>query len=256
MTMKTEMKLEICCYTVESAELAEEGGADRIELCDNYPEGGTTPSHGAVRLALERLKIPVNVMVRPRGGDFLYTDEEYEIMRRDLQHIRELGANGIVTGFLKADGEIDLDRTREMVGLAHPMEVTFHRAFDMCRDPHTALEELKDTGVSRVLTSGGRPTVTEGSDLLAELVEAAGDDIIVMPGCGVNPETLGPLAEKTGAREYHSAAQAFRKSGMQHRNPNVSMGGIEGVDEYGIVTVNPELVRAMAGILKGGQLSL
>lgn len=246
--------LEICCYTVESALLAEQSGADRIELCDNYPEGGTTPSYGAIELALEQLTIPANVMVRPRGGDFLYSEAEYEIMKKDVAAIKELGANGVVVGFLRADGEVDLERTREIAELARPMEVTFHRAFDMCRDPLEELVQLKDTGVKRILTSGARAGVMDGIGLLAELAEKAGEDLIIMPGCGVNSGTLGELMERTKASEYHSAAQAFEESGMEYRNPYVSMGGVDGVDEYKVVTVDGDEIRAMVGILGGGSL--
>lgn len=248
----TKMKLEICCYSAESAIRAQKFGADRIELCDNYSEGGTTPSYGSVQLLLERLNIPVNVMVRPRGGDFLYSEAEYEIMKKDVSALRELKANGIVIGFLTPDGAIDLDRTREMVERAHPMEVTFHRAFDMCRDPLAALEQLKDTGVKRILTSGAKRTVTEGVELLAELVRQAGDAISVMPGDGVNEKTLGGLIKKTGAKEYHSAAQAFETSGMHYFNKDVRMGGVDGIDEYKKVSVDGDKIRAMAEILKAG----
>lgn len=242
--------LEICCYSVESAMHAEQSGADRVELCDNYPEGGTTPSYGAIQLALKRLTIPVNVMVRPRGGDFLYTEAEYEIMKKDVSAIRKLGANGVVVGFLKPDGEIDPDRTREIVGLARPLEVTFHRAFDMCRNPLSALVRLKETGIARILTSGARNTVMEGIELLAELVEKAGDEISVMPGCGVNDKTLGELLKRTGAGEYHSAAQTFEESRMKYHNPHVTMGGVEGVDEYRIVSVDEEQIKTMLRILE------
>ena len=250
--MHNRKTLEICCYTVESAVTAERAGADRVELCDNYPEGGTTPSCGAVQFALESLNIPVNVMVRPRGGDFLYTEAEYEIMKKDVLSFRALGANGIVAGILTPDGDIDLNRTAELVELASPLEVTFHRAFDMCREPLAALEQLKDTGITRILTSGAKKSVMEGIDLLGQLVRAAGDDLSVMPGCGVNENTLPALIERTGAREYHSAAQAFQESRMEHRNREVSMGGVEGIEEYKTVTVDAERIRAMARILHDG----
>lgn len=247
----SKRKLEICCYSVESAFCAEKYGADRIELCDNYPEGGTTPSHGAVRHSLEKLEIPLNVMVRPRGGDFLYSRHEYETMKKDVSTIKELQANGIVVGFLKSNGEVDLEKTKEMVELADPMEVTFHRAFDMCRDPLSALEQLKETGITRILTSGARQTVTEGVGLLSKLVEKAGDKISIMPGCGVNSTTLGSLMEKTGAKEFHSAAQTFENSRMEYFNRNVSMGGVESVDEYRMVSVDGDEIKAMVRLLHG-----
>lgn len=248
----TKMKLEICCYSTESAILAEQFGADRIELCDNYSEGGTTPSYGSVQLLLEELSIPVNVMVRPRGGDFLYSEVEYEIMKKDVLALRELKANGIVIGFLAPDGEIDLNKTREIVELAHPMEVTFHRAFDMCRDPLSALEQLKGIGVKRILTSGAKRTVMEGIELLSELVRQAGDEISVMPGDGVNEKTLSELIKKTGAKEYHSAAQTFESSRMNYFNEDISMGGVVGIDEYKKVSVDGGKIRAMVEILKAG----
>lgn len=243
-------KLEICCFSVESAINAEKFGADRIELCDNYSEGGTTPSYAAVKLALNKLGIPLNVIVRPRGGDFLYSEFEYEIIKEDVLAIKELHTNGVVVGFLKPNGEIDLERTREIVDLAKPMEVTFHRAFDMCREPLSALEQLKDTGVTRILTSGAQSTVMEGVDLLTELVKKAGDNISIMPGCGVNDKTLGELIEKTNAREFHSASKRFEHSAMKYVNKNVSMGGVDGVNEYQKVSVDGEKIKAMAHILK------
>jgi len=248
----TKMKLEICCYSAESAIRAQQFGADRIELCDNYSEGGTTPSYGSVQLLLEKLNIPVNVMVRPRGGDFLYSEVEYEIMKKDVLTLRELSPNGIVIGFLTPSGDIDLDKTREVVELAHPMEVTFHRAFDMCREPLSALDQLKGVGVKRILTSGAKRTVMEGIDLLSELVRQASDNISVMPGNGVNEATLDELMKKTGAKEYHSAAQTFENSRMNYFNKDVSMGGLESVDEYKKVSVDGDKIRAMVQILKAG----
>lgn len=245
-----EYKLEICCFTVESALKAETFGADRIELCDNYREGGTTPSFGAVKIAVNTLKIPVNVIVRPRGGDFLYTSVEYDIIRQDVINIRESGANGVVIGFLKYNGEIDLEKTKEIVSLAKPMEVTFHRAFDMCRDPLTALEQLKETGITRILTSGAQNSVMEGIALLPELVKKAGDQISIMPGCGVNEETLEQLLTKTNAREFHSASKKFEDSKMEYINPNVSMGGFGDVDEYQNVSVDGRKIEAMSQMLR------
>jgi copper homeostasis protein len=242
-------KLEICCFSVESAIKAEKYGADRIELCDNHPEGGTTPSYASVKLSLRKLGIPVNVIVRPRGGDFLYSPLEYEIIKEDVLALKKLGANGVVVGFLKSNGEIDLERTKEIVDLARPMEVTFHRAFDMCRDPLSALEQLKETGITRILTSGAKSNVMEGIELLVELVEKAGGQISIMPGCGVNDKTLPKLMERTKAFEFHSASMKFVDSLMEYFNKDVSMGGIEGIDEYKIVSVDGDKIKAMAQIL-------
>jgi copper homeostasis protein len=250
-----KIKLEICCFTVESALKAEQHGADRVELCDNYPEGGTTASIGAVQLAVHTLEIPVNVIVRPRGGDFLYSSVEYNIIKEDVRKFKDIGANGVVIGFLKSKGAIDLERTKEIVKLAQPMEVTFHRAFDMCRDPLAALKQLKGAGIKRILTSGAQNTVTEGIELLSELVDKAGENISIMPGCGVNEKTLGELLNKTKAREYHSASKLFEDSKMEYTNQNVSMGGFGDVDEYQKVSVDGDKIEAMAEMLKDDSTS-
>ena len=243
--------MEICCYSVESAITAKKAGADRIELCDNYSEGGTTPSFAAIQYSVDKLKIPVNVIVRPRGGDFLYSDVEYETIKQDVLAIKKQNANGIVIGFLTADGEVDFEKTREIVDLAKPMEITFHRAFDMCKDPLKVLGQLKEMRITRILTSGAKNTATEGIDLLTELVEKAGDEIIIMPGSGVNGNTLGKLIQKTKAVEFHSSAKTFEYSKMKFFNTKISMGGVESVDEFSKVAVDPAKVKKMVGILKG-----
>lgn len=243
-------KLEICSYSVESAVLAEQYGADRIELCDNYSEGGTTPSYGAVKYAIDKLGIPTNVMVRPRGGDFLYSDVDYEIMKMEVKQMREMGAHGVVIGFLQANGDIDVERTKEIRDLAGPMEVTFHRAFDMCRAPLQALEQLIEIGVTRILSSGTRVNVVAGMDFLAQMVEQAGDRIIIMPGCGLSPDNIEALLQKTNAIEVHSASKTFEPSKMEYFNPHVSMGGVANVDEYKTVSLHEGKVRAMVEVLK------
>ena len=179
-------KLEICCYSTESAFLAEKAGADRIELCDNFTEGGTTPSYATIKYAVANLKIPVNVIIRPRGGDFLYSDMEFEIMKQEVLEMKKLGVNGIVFGILKSNGEIDIARTKEIQKLAHPLELTFHRAFDMCKNHLHSLEILKKLGINRILTSGGKNKAYDGIELLSKLVEGAGNEIIIMPGGGIN----------------------------------------------------------------------
>jgi copper homeostasis protein len=245
-------KLEICCYSVESAITAEKAGAERIELCDNYSEGGTTPSYAAIQISVEKLKIPVNVIVRPRGGDFLYSDVEYETIKQDVLAIKKLKANGIVIGFLKANGEIDLGKTREIMDLAKPMEVTFHRAFDMCKDPLKALGQLKEIGITRILTSGAKNKAPEGIGLLTELVDKAGNEIIIMPGSGVNSNTIDELIRKTKALEFHTSAKTFENSKMDYFNKDISMGGVESIDEFSKVAVDSVEVKKMVGILKRG----
>ena len=242
-------KLEICCYSVESAINAEKYGADRIELCDNYSEGGTTPSYAAIQYSLKELEIPVNVLVRPRGGDFLYSMVEYEIIKNDILHIKGLNPNGIVIGFLKTNGEIDIERTQEIVDLAKPMEVTFHRAFDMCKDPLLALEQLIKIGVTRILTSGAENTAPKGIDLLSELVKKADNKIIIMPGSGVNEINLYDLMLKTKATEFHSSAKVFESSKMEYLNKNISMDGVDNVDEFKKVVVDINRIKMMVKIL-------
>ena len=242
-------KLEICCYSVESAINAERSGADRIELCDNYLEGGTTPSYATIKYSVEKLNIPVNVIVRPRGGDFLYSDIEYEIIKQDVLAAKKLNANGIVIGFLTSSGEIDIEKTKEIVELAKPLEITFHRAFDMCKDPLKAIDQLKKIGITRILTSGAKNTVIEGINLLAKLVKKAGNEIIIMPGSGVNEANLSKLIQKTKAIEYHSSAKTFDNSKMNYFNQDISMGGIDTVNEFSKITVDPKKIKKMIEIL-------
>jgi copper homeostasis protein len=213
-----KQKIEVCCFSVVSAIIAEKTGADRIELCDNYYEGGTTPSYASIKLAIKELNIPVNIIVRPRGGDFLYSDIEYELIKEDVLIAKKLNANGIVIGFLNTDGSIDIERTKEIIEIAKPMEVTFHRAFDRCKNPLDALEQLIELGVDRILTSGQKKTAIEGIDLLSELVKKANNRIIIMPGSGINDKNISKLITKTKAIEYHSSAKMFKLSKMDYIN--------------------------------------
>ena len=246
----TNKILEICCYSLDSAIKAEEAGADRVEFCDNYSEGGTTPSYAAIKKTITNLSIPVNVIIRPRGGDFLYSENEYEIIKEDIEQIKNLNANGIVIGFLNQNGDIDLKRTEEIVKLAYPMEVTFHRAFDMCKDPMIALEQLMEIGIKRILTSGGFNTALEGINILRELVEKGNDKIIIMPGSGVNEKNLTELILQTKAAEFHSSAKMFINTKMKYFNKKISMGGVKEVDEYKSISVDPEKIRSMIRILR------
>lgn len=236
-------KLEICCYSVESAIIAERAGAHRVELCDNYMEGGTTPSYAMIKKAIELLMIPINVIIRPRGGDFLYTDLEYEVIKKDLLYIKELNANGVVVGFLNKDGSIDIDKINEIVELAKPMEVTFHRAFDMCKNPIIALNQLIEAGVKRILTSGQKNTAIDGAELLSTLVKNAGDAMIIMPGSGVNEYNITDLQEKTNAMEYHSSAMSFIVSDMEYFHDSINMGSSKSKDEFTKVIVDDQKVK-------------
>ncbi len=186
--MIPDIQLEVCAGSVASARAAQAGGAVRVEFCDNLFEGGTTPSMGAIAVAREQLVIALNVIVRPRGGDFVYDDLEFTVMQRDVDACRVLGANGVVVGLLTAEGDVDVDRTRWLVQLAAPLQVTFHRAFDVARDPFRALEDVIATGCNRLLTSGQAPTALEGATLIAELDRVAAGRLIVMPGAGVRGE--------------------------------------------------------------------
>jgi len=219
------MKLEICANSLVSALAAQNGGAQRIELCENLNEGGTTPSYGTIKKAREQLTIKVYVLIRPRAGDFHYSDEEFRIMKEDILICKHLGCDGVVIGLLDVDGNIDVLRTQELVKLASPMGVTFHRAFDSCNDGIKALEEIIACGCERILTSGMKNTALEGAAFLGELVQRAGDRIIIMPGSGVNELNIEGLITQTGAREYHTSAKAPVGSKMKYHNPAIQNMG-------------------------------
>lgn len=212
-------ELEVIGFDLASCLIAEQQGADRIELCANPHEGGTTPSHGVIAVAREHTSIQLFPIIRPRGGDFLYTDLEFKAMADDIDRCRDLGCDGVVIGMLTADGSVDVDRCAELVGLAGPMQVTFHRAFDRVRDPIASLEAVIELGCARILTSGQRPDVESGRDMLKTLVAAAGDRITIMPGSGVRSTNIVELAKYTGARAFHSSARTVHPSAMEFTNP-------------------------------------
>lgn len=226
------MKLEICIDSVEGAIAAEKGGADRVELCDNLLEGGTTPSAGTIRRAVASVGIGVNVIIRPRGGDFCYTDVAFEVMQEDVAFAKSAGANAVVIGILNPDGTVDRDRCGALIEAARPMAVTFHRAFDMVRDGHEALDALIDLGVDRVLTSGLEETALEGMDLLADLVKRAGDRIVIMPGGGITERNIARIVAGTGAKEVHVSARSTLDSAMTFRDTHAFMGGEFRPPEY------------------------
>jgi copper homeostasis protein len=211
--------IEIATSDFATTKSAVDGGADRIELCANLAEGGTTASLGTIKRCREAFNVLLYPIIRPRGGDFLYNKDEYEIMLQDVKLCKHLGCDGIVIGLLNMDGSIDVARTSELIETAYPMGVTFHRAFDRCKDPFEALEELIDIGCERILTSGQRPSVVDGVDLIAELNKKADDRIIIMPGSGVRKENIKMLVEKTGCVEFHSSLRSKINSPMQFVHP-------------------------------------
>jgi len=212
--------IEIATSDFVTTKAAVDGGADRVELCANLSEGGTTTSYGTIYQCREAFDVLLYPIIRPRGGDFLYTSDEYEIILHDVKLCKQLGCDGIVIGLLNADGTIDIKRTAALVEIAYPMGVTFHRAFDRCRDPFEALEQLIAMGCERILTSGQQPTVNEGVELIAELNKTADHRIIIMPGSGVRKENIKMLAGKTGCSEFHSSLRTKTKTKMEFIHPS------------------------------------
>jgi len=245
-----KFKLEICVDSVQSATDAQEAGASRVELCGNLPEGGTTPGFGTIASARKNLDIALNVLIRPRAGDFLYSDLEFDIMCRDLDICGECGADGIVIGILMADGAIDLERTARLVELAKPMSVTFHRAFDMCTDPLKGLEDIIVSGAARLLTSGQKNTAAEGLELLKEMVKQAGQRIIIMPGSGINETNIEAIAKQTGASEFHLSARRVTDSLMTFRKEGITMGNTPGYNEFTRKVVDPDKIKRILSILE------
>ncbi len=214
--------LEVAANSVASALAAQAGGAGRVELCGALELGGLTPSHATIAMARERLRIPLYVLIRPRAGDFLYSDEECEAMRRDIETCVALGCDGVVLGVLDADGGVDMQRCYELVAAAGRLGVTFHRAFDLVRDPARALDDAIALGCERVLTSGGQASALEGAPSIRALIAQAAGRIAIMPGAGVTAGNLAALAAATGAREFHASAKRQLASGMRHRLPRLA----------------------------------
>ena len=206
--------IEIATSDFATTKSAVEGGADRIELCANLTEGGTTPSYGTIKQCREAFAVSLYPIIRPRGGDFLYTKDEFEIMLQDVKLCRQLDCDGVVIGLLNMDGTIDIVRTAALIEAAYPMGVTFHRAFDRCKEPFVALEQLIEIGCERILTSGQQPSVVDGVELVAELNKKADERIIIMPGSGVRKQNITMLAEKTDCVEFHSSLRGKEKSKM------------------------------------------
>jgi len=236
------MDLEICIDSVESAIAAARGGARRVELCSDLLEGGITPGAGLIAQVRRHIEIDLYVMIRPRGGDFYYTEFEFDVMREEIAHAREQGADGVVLGLLDEDARIDVERTRRLVELAHPLGVTFHRAIDMTPDLAVALEDVIATGADRILTSGGAPNVERGLVEITRMVENARGRIAIMPGSGITPQNIASIAQASGATEFHSSARSTFSSPIRFRKPGMSMGDLRD-REYRRFMVGEQNVR-------------
>ena len=240
---------EVCANSVESCIAAQQAGAHRVELCAGIPEGGTTPSLGEIVVARQQLRdTRLHVIIRPRGGDFLYSGIELERMIIDIETCRKEGVDGVVFGCLTDEGEIDLEKNKILIACAKGMSVTFHRAFDRCLSPLKALEQLASLGFDRILTSGQQPTAIEGVTLLAHLHQAAQGKIHIMAGCGVNEHNIRSIYESTGIHEFHFSARERIASRMRYQNPDVKMGNAD-VDETTILQTTPTMVRRVMAAL-------
>ncbi|RYZ00442.1 MAG: copper homeostasis protein CutC [Chitinophagaceae bacterium] len=236
--------IEIASTDIGTTEAAVRGGADRIELCSALSEGGLTPSHGTIRRCRERFDVALFPIIRPRGGDFLYSHDELASMCTDVRLCRELGCDGVVLGALDADGRLPLSALAKLINTAYPMEVTFHRAFDRCRDPFEALEQLIQLGVQRILTSGQQRTAPEGAGLIKKLVDAADGHIVLMPGSGVRADNIKALAEATGCTEFHSSLRGTADSAMQFRHPSFA------ATDFVRDVIEPDAVRSLRAALE------
>ncbi len=245
-----DYRLEICVDSVESAINAQIAGADRVEFCDNLPEGGTTPGYGSVVSARSNLDIGLHVIIRPRGGDFLYTDLEYDIMRRDIEICGENGVDGIVIGLLRTGGNIDVERTAKLIEFAYPMSATFHRAFDMCSDPVQGLEDVIDTGCTRLLTSGLKNKAQDGIETIRQLAIQAGERIIIMPGGGIDETNVALIITATKVKEVHLTGRKTIDSEMIFRRQGIFMGGVTGIPEFARKVADPERIKSIVQILK------
>lgn len=242
--------LEICCTSFTGAKNAQIGGADRIELCANLYEAGTTPSSGLIQKIKLELAIEIFVLIRPRGGDFVYTDAEFDVIRRDIEFCKELGVQGIVSGVLKDDFTIDLERTRQLLELARPLNFTFHRGFDLLEDQKKGLRELMTIGVDRVLTSGGQPNVLKGLKQLKELVVQAQNKIKILAGGGLRSSNIDEIVT-SGCHEFHTTARSWVSSVVDHSK--IRLNGLSEIPEVGSFEVDIEEVQALRAIIDSNQ---
>jgi copper homeostasis protein len=243
------VRIEIAVFNIESAMHAQKGGADRVELCDNPAEGGTTPSFGTMEIVRQALNIDVYAMIRPRGGDFVYSAYEYHAMKRDIEMCKRASLDGVVLGILKSDGTIDRERCRKLIETARPMKVTCHRAFDFTPDAFIALEHCIEAGFDRILTSGRMPTAEEGVDLIKDLVKRSANRISVMAGVGISETNAGPIVRNTGVEEIHFSARTFKPSAHKRYNHLISLNDSL-PDDTGRWVADEEKVKRIAELLK------
>lgn len=242
-------KIEICCDSLESAVNSMAAGADRIELCTNLYEGGTTPSCGIIEAVRNIQNIRLHVLIRPRAGDFLYSSAEYDIMMKDIEICKRIGVDGVVLGILNQDGTVDKLRTSALVKKAEPLDVTFHRAFDMSNDPFKALDDVISRGVNRLLTSGQKNKAAEGIEMISELVKHASGRLIIMPGSGISDSNIETIALRSGAREFHLTGRRLVESEMSFRRESVNMGGILQMSEYSRKITDSDMILRIRKIL-------
>jgi copper homeostasis protein len=251
--MRNHVILEVCVDSIESALAADRGGADRVELCSSLLEGGLTPSPGVISTVLGKVSLGVFVMIRPRGGDFCYSNDEFRAMEQDVLTAKQLGVNGVVFGILTEDGQVDMGRTQRLVNLARPLKIAFHRAFDMSRDLSESLEDLIRLEVDRVLTSGGEQNVELGQSMIAHLQRQAKGRIIVMAGAGITENNARQLVALTGVREIHASLKSSLPGPMRYRNERISMGTVKG-QEYERLVATEEQVRSLLAVLSDANL--
>ena len=250
--MKNEtnlFKIEACIGTLQSGIEAEKGGANRVELCDNLAEGGTTPSAALIQMTKERLKIPAAVMIRPRHGDFLYSDLEFEIMKKDIEFCKTVGVEAVVFGLLTPDGQIDCQRTMRLVESTGNMQVCFHRAVDLSRDYFEAIEQIINCGCTRILTSGGANKAVEGFENIRKAQELYGNKIEIMVGSGINAENVSKF-HSVGIRNFHLSGKVQIDSLMSYRKEGVSMGAISAEEEYKITQTDYRKIEEVKKVLE------
>jgi copper homeostasis protein len=246
---KNDLKVEVCAFSLESCQAAEIARANRIELCGGFYEGGTTPSAGLISLVKKNIDLELFVMIRPRGGDFLYSKLEKKVMMADIEMAKKLGAHGIVIGLLQKNGEVDRIALKEMIDLAYPLTTAFHRAIDVTPEPITAMETILEAGCVRILTSGQQNKAIDGINTIELLVNNANNRIEIMVGAGVDSKNAHYFLEK-GVNALHLTGKSIRQSQMEFRNKNVSMGGMVGISEFEVVYTDPEKIKTIVDIIK------